>query len=114
MILSYTSYKETLERQNEKDQQIKNLEIRLNEYEEIQREGRIISREMNQQFLDIEQKVNALMGIQKKERKYDREFEVETDPVKKFDKHDLMLQATRERIRKQGELEKTLEEQQNK
>jgi hypothetical protein len=41
----------------------------------------------------------------------DREFELEKDPEIKDSKFDRILSATRETIRKQGALEKTVKEQ---
>ena len=43
MVLTFDSYKETLESQEAKEKQIKNLVSRLNEYEEANKEGRIMS-----------------------------------------------------------------------
>ena len=58
----------------------------------------------------MENKFNDLMGVNKKERKYNREFELEESNSKtKDEKHDLMLQTTRDRIRKQGEIEQHLQ-----
>ena len=109
MVLTFDSYKETLERQNEKDEQIKILTSRLDEYVDAQREGRIMSKKIAKRFIEIEKKFNDLMGVKKKERKYNREFELESDPVTKDDKFDRVLETTRERIKRQGELEQQLQ-----
>ena len=118
MILSYTSYKETLEKQMVKEEQIKNLVSRLNEYEEANKEGRITSKElaqqrkeMDQKFADLYNKIQSLTVSQDKQRKLDREVELETDPDIKDQKFDKMLAATRETIRTRSELEKTVKEQ---
>ena len=68
-------------------------------------------KEIAQRFIDLENKFNDLMGVNKKERKYNREFELEdsNNSKTKDEKHDLMLQTTRDRIRKQGEIEQHLQ-----
>jgi len=48
MVLTFDSYKETLESQKAKEKQIKNLVSRLNEYEEANKEGRIMSNTMQE------------------------------------------------------------------
>lgn len=93
----------------EKDEQIKILTSKVDEYVEVQREGPIMSKEIAQRFSDLEEKFNDLMGVKKKERKYNREFELESNSKTKDEKHDLMLQTTRDRIRKQGEIEQHLQ-----
>ena len=51
------------------------------------------------------------MGVKKKERKYNREFELEILTIQKQKMRNmiLMLQTTRDRIRKQGEIEQHLQ-----
>ena len=68
-----------------------------------------MSKKIAQRFIEIEKKFNDLMGVKKKERKYNREFELESDPVTKDDKFDRVLETTRERIKRQGELEQQLQ-----
>ena len=48
MVLTFDSYKETLESQKAKEKQIKNLVSRLNEYEEANKEGRRMSNTMQE------------------------------------------------------------------
>jgi ATP-dependent exoDNAse (exonuclease V) alpha subunit len=93
----------------EKDEQIKILTSKVDEYEEVQKEGRIMSKEIAQRFTDLEEKFNDLMGVKKKESKYNREFELEeSNPITKEEKFDLFSETRRERIKKQGELERHL------
>jgi hypothetical protein len=97
------------------DKKIQDLTSKLNEYEEIQKEGRIISRTQAKQFADIHEKVQVLFAKYKDERKSNRDFETETDLVVKDQKFDKMLSATTERIRKRGDLERHLfQQEQNK
>ena len=56
----------------EKDEQIQVVTSKLDEYVEVQKEGRIMSKEIVQRFTDLEKKFNDLMGVNKKERKYNR------------------------------------------
>ena len=51
------------------DKKINDLTSRLNQYEEIEREKRIMSKAHAQHFADIYEKVNALMDQRKEERK---------------------------------------------
>jgi integrase len=118
MVLSYTSYKETIERQNEKDQtiqllmdKVEKLSKKEHELIELQKEGRISSREQTQRLMELEKRFEALMDLKEKERKSNRDFEHETDPAVKDQKFDQMLTTTRDRIKHQGNLEKTLKEQ---
>jgi hypothetical protein len=102
---------EMMENNKKKEEQIKILTSKLDEYVEVQREGRIMSKEIAQRFIDIEQKVNALIGVKKQERQLNREFETEAkDITVKDEKFDRLLETTRERIRKQGELEQHLQQ----
>jgi hypothetical protein len=67
-----------------KDEQIKILTSKVDEYVEVQKEGRIMSKEIAQRFTDLEEKFNDLMGVKKKESKYNREFELEeSNPITK-------------------------------
>lgn len=50
----------------------------------------------------LEEKFEALTSAKNIERKLDREFELEQDPVAKDQKFDKMLSATRETIRKRS------------
>ena len=74
----------------EKDEQIQVLTSKVDEYVEVQREGRIMSKEIVQRFIDLENKFNDLMGVNKKERKDNREFELEdsNNSKTKDEKHD--------------------------
>jgi hypothetical protein len=106
---------------NEKEEQIKILMAKVEklsekeqEFIEIKQEGRIISKEMNQKFIDLEKKFNAWVVLNEKQRKLDRDFELETEPEVKDQKFDKMISATRETIRKRGELEKHLLQQEQK
>ncbi len=93
------------------DQKIKDLTSKLSKYEEIEKEGRIMSKEHTQKFADIYEKVQALTAKIEKERNENRSYEEETDPIKKDSKFDKYLSTTRDRIKHQGNLEKTLKEQ---
>jgi hypothetical protein len=95
------------------DKKINDLTSKLNEYEEIQKEGRIISRERAKQFQDIYDKVQALTAKFEKERQENRSYEEETDPAVKDSKFDKYL-STRDRIKHQGNLEKTILKEQRK
>ena len=68
----------------EKDEQIKILTSKVDEYVDVQREGRKMSKEITQRFIDLEEKFNDLMGVKKKERKYNRKFELESNSKKKM------------------------------
>ncbi len=92
------------------DKKIKDLTSKLSQYEEIEKEGRIISKEHAQKFADIYDKVQALTAKIENERKENRSFETERDPVAKDSKFDKYLSTTRDRIRKQGNLERNLQE----
>ena len=94
------------------------LSSKIQEYEEAHKEGRIMSKElaqqrkeMDQKFADLYNKIQSLTVSQNKQRNLDRDFELEKDPEIKDQKFDKMLSATRETIRKQGALEKTVKEQ---
>ena len=94
---------------------IENNEIltsKLQEYEEANKEGRIMSKHHAKRLQDLETKFNEWVAAQDKERKIDREVELETDPEVKDTKFDIMLSATRETIRKKGTLERTFRDQQ--
>jgi hypothetical protein len=90
------------------DKKINDLTSKLNEYEEIQKEGRIISRERAKQFQDIYDKVQVLMAKFDQERQENRDFELETDPVAKDSKFEKYQSTTRDCIKHQGNLEKTI------
>jgi hypothetical protein len=93
-----------------KDEQIKILTSKVDEYVEVQKEGRIMSKEIAQRFTDLEEKFNDLMGVKKKESKYNREFELEeSNPITKEEKFDPFSETRRERIKKEGELERHLQ-----
>jgi hypothetical protein len=93
-----------------KDEQIKILTSKVDEYVEVQKEGRIMSKEIAQRFTDLEEKFNDLMGVKKKVSKYNREFELEeSNPITKEEKFDPFSETRRERIKKQGELERLLQ-----
>ena len=53
--------------------------------------------------------MNTLVDIKNKERKYNREFELESNPITKDEKFDRVLETTRERIKRQRELEQHLQ-----
>jgi integrase len=93
------------------DKKINDLTTRISQYEEIEKEGRIMSKQHAQKFADLYEKFQALISAQDKERKLDRETELETDPDIKDQKFDKMLSATRETIKKRSELERTVKDQ---
>ena len=94
------------------DQKINDLTSRLNQYEEIEREGRIMSKEHAKRFAELHEKIQVLKAQFDNERQLNRDFETETDPEVKDHKFDKMISATRETIRKRGDLEKHLQQQQ--
>ena len=53
--------------------------------------------------------MNTLVDIKNKERKYNREFELEFNPITKDEKFYLVLETTRESIKRQRELEQHLQ-----
>ena len=70
---------------------------------------------LEDQIDQIQTTMNTLVDTQNKERRLNRDFELETEPEVKDQKFDKMLSATSETIRKRGELEKIIKEtQQNK
>lgn len=109
MVLTFDSYRETLEKQKEKEDQIKILTLRIDQYEEAQKEGRIMSREHAQKFADIYDKLNALMKQKEEERRRSRDYEMETNFIDKDNKFNIMLLTSEKTIQKQNELERTLE-----
>lgn len=58
---------------------------RLDEYEVIQKEGRIMSKEIAQKFIDIKQQVKSLV-FAKEKRNYNREYELANEPQIKDEK----------------------------
>jgi 2-oxoglutarate dehydrogenase complex dehydrogenase (E1) component-like enzyme len=112
MVLTFDSYKETLEKQIEKEEQIKSLILRLDQYEEANRDGRIMSKEykksmdvQHNRLAKLEERFEELTARIDIERKLEREFELETDSIKKEQKFDKMLSAKLETIRKRSNLE---------
>ena len=96
------------------DKKIQDLTTKVNEYEEIQKEGRIISRATAQQFAELHEKIQELKTKFDNERQLNRDFETETDPEVKDHKFDKMISATTERIRKRGDLERHLQQDRQK
>ena len=109
--LTIQSYEELKKKEDEK---IRILTSRLDEYEVIQKEGRIMSKEIAQKFIDIKQQVKSLVFAKEKERNYNREYELADEPQIKEEKFDRVLEATRERIKREGKLQRQLLEQQQK
>ena len=68
-------------------------------------------RKSNERLSQLEARFEELIAAQVKQRKLDREVELETDPEIKDQKFDKMLAATRQTIKKKSELEKTVKEQ---
>jgi predicted amidophosphoribosyltransferase len=93
MILSFDSYKQTLEIQDAKKEQIKSLTLRLDKYEEAYNEGRILSKEykksidiQDNRLLKLEEHLESVIAqikAREEERKENRDFENENDPVKR-------------------------------
>jgi hypothetical protein len=99
----------------EVEEQNQFLISKMQEYEEAYQEGRIMSKEykkrmdgQNKRLSQLEARFNELTAHFDTDRKLDREFELEQDTAKKIDKHDKMLAAKRQTIRKQYELENTV------
>ncbi len=109
--LTIQSYEELKKKE---DERIRILTSRLDEYEVIQKEGRIMSKEIAQKFIDIKQQVKSLVFAKEKERNYNREYELANEPQIKYEKFDRVLEATRERIKREGKLQRQLLEQQPK
>jgi integrase len=68
-------------------------------------------RKSNERLSALEARFWELMETKDKQRKLDREVELETDLELKDAKFDKMLSATRETIKKRSELERTVKEQ---
>ena len=68
-------------------------------------------RKSSERLSQLEARFDELIAAQDKERKLDRAVEIETDLNKKFEKHDKLLEATRQKIKKRSELERTVKEQ---
>jgi hypothetical protein len=121
MVLSYTAYTETLQKQQEKEDELKLLKQSIakqqeviDRYDQIQQEGRILSIEQSRQISEINRKVEELFSVRVKERKLNREYESipfeDDDSLKlKDEKFNQMLKTTRQKIRKQVELERDLQ-----
>ena len=65
-------------------------------------------RKSNERLSQLEARFEELIAAQVKQRKLDREVELETNPELKDQKFDKMLAATRQIIKKRSELEKTV------
>ncbi len=65
----------------------------------------------NERLSQLEARFEELIVSQDKQRKLDREFELETDPEIKDQKFDKMLAATRQTSKTRSELEKTVKGQ---
>jgi hypothetical protein len=94
------------------------LTLRLDQYEEAYQEGRIMSKEhkksmdtQHERLSKLEEKFDSLTAKFDTEILLDREFELKTDPIKKDQIFELKLQATRDRIRKEGECERAAKKQ---
>ena len=87
----------------------------LQEVNQILRNREQIREEKDRKSLErlsqLEARFNELIAAQDKQRKLDREVELETDPEVKDQKFDKMLSATRQTIKKRSELEKTVKDQ---
>ena len=68
-------------------------------------------RKSSERLSQLEARFEELITAQDKQRKLDRETELETDPEIKDTKFDKMLSATRQNIKKRSELEKTVKDQ---
>jgi len=77
----------------------------LRNREQIRKEK---ERKSNERLSQLEARFEELIVSQDKQRKLDREVELETDPEIKDQKFDKMLAATRQIIKKRSELEKTV------
>ena len=90
--------------------------IELQEVNQILRNREQIREEKekksSERLSQLEARFEELIAAQEKQRKINRETEVETDPDIKNQKFDKMLSATRETIRKKGTLERTFRNQQ--
>ena len=68
-------------------------------------------RQASERLSKLEEKFEELTSTKTIERKLDHEFELEeTDPIKKDEKFELKIKATRDRIKKQGALERHLQQ----
>ena len=92
-------------------EQNKTLTSKIQDYEEIQKEGRIMSKDHAQKFADIYDKLNELMDQRKEERRRSRDYEMETDFISKDEKFDILSITSERTALKQNELERTLLEQ---
>ena len=90
-------------------EQNKVLTSKIQEYEDIQKEGRIMSKEHAQKFADIYDKINELMDQRKEERKRSRDYEMATDFIDRDTKFDILSITSERTAQKQNELEITLE-----
>ena len=94
------------------NKKIESLTSKVEEYEEIQKEGRIISREQAKQFADIAEKVQALTAKFENERKENRDYEKTPmeDYNTKDQKFEKFLKTRRERIRQESDLINSIKE----
>jgi hypothetical protein len=97
------------------DKKINDLTSRLNQYEEMEKEGMIMTKEvfqqrkeLDQKFADIYEKVNALMDQRKEERRRSRDYEMETDFIEKDNKFSILSFTSEKTLQQQEELERTL------
>jgi len=88
--------------------ELREVNQRLRNSEQIREER---DRKSSERLSQLEARFDELIAAQDKERKLDRAVEIETDLNKKFEKHDKLLEATRQKIKKRSELERTVKEQ---
>ena len=88
--------------------ELQEINQRLRNREQMREEK---ERKSNERLSQLEARFEELIAAQDKQRKIDREAELETDPELKNAKFDKMLAATRQTIKKESELEKTVKEQ---
>lgn len=80
----------------------------LRNREQIRKER---DRKSSERLSQLEARFDEWIAAQDKQRKLDRETELETDPELKDAKFDKMLAATPQTIKKRSELERTVKEQ---
>ena len=92
------------------------LQTKIEELQDINQLLRNKQNEREEQIRGMQDQIqtimNTLVDIKNKERKYNREYELESNPITKDEKFDLLLETTRERIKREGELQRQLLQQQ--
>lgn len=107
MVLTFDSYQETLEIQKEKDREMEEMKSRMDlmnaNYQSMERT-----------IIYLGQTLHKVTSKLEKERQENRDYETEQDPTIKDEKFDKYLSTARDRIKVQGNLERTLKETINK